>query len=212
MKIKVSIADDHPLVLAGLEKLMHDSTAIELLDFCRNGDELLQQLRKRQPDVLLLDIQMPGKNGDELARYITDTWPKISILVLTNLDQTFHVENMILNGALGYLLKHSDKEILQEAIETVYGGKQYIDPSMKDQMLQDMLEARNKAASLPKLTQREKEVLALIAREYTSSEIAEKLFISYRTVENHRLNLLFKLSVKNTAGLVRKALQLGLVD
>lgn len=212
MSIKVSIADDHPLVLAGLEKLLHDSTIIELLDFCRNGDELLLQLAKRQPDVLLLDIQMPGKHGDELARYITRTWPKISILVLTNLDQTFHVENMLLNGAMGYLLKHSDKEVLEEAIETVYKGKQFVDPSMKDQILQDLIEARNKAAAMPKLTQREKEVLGLIAGEYTSPEIAEKLFISYRTVENHRLNLLFKFGVKNAAGLVRKAVQLGLID
>lgn len=212
MSIKVSIADDHPLVLAGLEKLLHDSSIIDLLDFCRNGDELLLQLAKRQPDVLLLDIQMPGKHGDELARYITQTWPKISILVLTNLDQTFHVENMLLNGAMGYLLKHSDKEVLEEAIETVYKGKQFVDPSMKDQLLQDMIEARNKAAAMPKLTQREKEVLGLIAGEYTSSEIAEKLFISYRTVENHRLNLLFKFGVKNAAGLVRKAVQLGLID
>lgn len=212
MSIKVSIADDHPLVLAGLEKLLHDSTIIELLDFCRNGDELLLQLAKRQPDVLLLDIQMPGKHGDELARYITRTWPKISILVLTNLDQTFHVENMLLNGAMGYLLKHSDKEVLEEAIETVYKGKQFVDPSMKDQILQDLIEARNKAAAMPKLTQREKEVLGLIAGEYTSPEIAEKLFISYRTVENHRLNLLFKFGVKNAAGLVRKAIQLGLIE
>lgn len=211
MKIKVTVTDDHPVVLEGLQRILQDTPGIELLYACCNGEELLQCLKKEVPDVLLLDIQMPGKRGDELARFITQTYPGVSILALTNLDETFHVENMLLNGALGYLLKNSDRYVLVDAIKTVYANRQFIDPGLKDQMLQDMMDARTKAAAMPKLTHRELEVLELIASEYTSPEIAEKLFISYRTVENHRLNLLFKLDVKNTAGLVRKALQMGLI-
>ncbi len=211
MKIKVTITDDHPVVLEGLQRILADAEDIELTDVCHNGEDLLLSLKKNQPDVLLLDIQMPGKRGDELARYITQTYPGISILVLTNLDETFHVENMLMNGAQGYLLKNSDRNVLLEGIQSVYANRQFIDPELKDQMLQDMMDARSKAATMPKLTHREQEVLELIAGEYTSPEIAEKLFISYRTVENHRLNLLFKLEVKNTAGLVRKAFQMGLI-
>ncbi len=211
MKIKVTVTDDHPVVLEGLQRILADAEDIELTDVCHNGEDLLLSLKKHQPDVLLLDIQMPGKRGDELARYITQTYPGISILALTNLDETFHVENMLMNGAQGYLLKNSDRHVLVDAIKTVYANRQFIDPELKDQMLQDMMDARSKAASIPKLTHREQEVLELIASEYTSPEIAEKLFISYRTVENHRLNLLFKLEVKNTAGLVRKAFQMGLI-
>jgi DNA-binding NarL/FixJ family response regulator len=211
MKIKVTIADDHPVVLEGLQRILQDSPDVDLLDVCFNGEHLLQSLKKGTPDVLLLDIQMPGKRGDELAAYISQEYPGIAILALTNLDETFHVENMLMHGALGYLLKSSDRYVLLEAIKTVHGNRQYIDPNLKDQMLQDIMDARIKAAAVPKLTHRELEVLELIASEYTSPEIAEKLFISYRTVENHRLNLLFKLDVKNTAGLVRKALQMGLI-
>jgi len=198
MKIKVMIADDHPVVIQGIQRMLEGHPSIELCAVCRNGG-------------LLLDIQMPGKQGDELAQVISRTWPGIAILALTNLDQPFHVRNMLHNGARGYLLKSSEQEVLTEAIETVHNGGQYIDASLKESMYQDMLGSRSKGNAVPALTQREQEILELIASEYTSAQIAKKLFVSISTVENHRTNIFFKLDVKNTAGLVRKAIRLGLI-
>ena len=209
MSIGISIADDHPIVLQGLEKILSPCKEVELLDTCCNGELLLQCLRKRQPDVLLLDIQMPGQEGDELAAIITAQYPQIKILALTNLNQTFHVRNMFLKGAKGYLLKSAGQATLIKAIETVQDGRQYIDEALREEMLYEMVEMR--ASGIPPLTQREKEILELIAGELTSQQIAKKLFISLSTVENHRINILFKLNVKNSVGLVRKALQLGII-
>lgn len=211
MKIKVSIADDHPIVLTGLEKILKGHPLVELCNISRNGESLLNNLELQVPDVLLLDIQMPGKQGDELAKIISAKYPAVSILVLTNMDQAFHVRNMFMNGAMGYLLKSTDQYTLIEAIETVSRGNQYVDPALRDQMLHELLDTKKRTSSLPTLTKREKEVLELIAEEMTSPQIAKKLFISLSTVENHRLNLLFKLGVKNAVGLVRKAIQFGLI-
>ncbi len=210
MNINLTIADDHPVVLHGIQRMLQDAAHIRVFDICYNGGDLLLCLKKQQPDVLLIDIQMPGKNGDELAKIINEEYPRISILALTNMNQTFHVRNMLMSGALGYLLKSSDPHILLKAIETVYSGKQFIDPVMKEMMLEESIVVRN--VDTPALTLREKEMLELIVNEYTSQEIAEKLCLSNRTIENYRLNLQFKLGVKNTAGLVRKAIQLGLVE
>ena len=211
MKIKVMIADDHPVVAQGIQRMLEAHGDIEVCGVFRSGELLLKHIQHQQPDVLLLDIQMPGKQGDELAQIIAQSWPGISILALTNLNQPFHVRNMLHSGAKGYLLKSAEQEVLVEAIRAVFEGKQYIDDSMKEQMFQEMLETRAKNNAIPALTQREQEILELIASEYTSQEIAKKLFISLSTVENHRLNILFKLGVKNAAGLVRKAIQLGLI-
>jgi DNA-binding NarL/FixJ family response regulator len=211
MKIKVSIADDHPIVLSGLEKMLKEHPLLELCGAFRSGDALLQGLQLVQPDVLLLDIQMPGKQGDELARIISETYPQIALLVLTNMDQAFHVRNMFMHGARGYLLKNADQYVLVEAIETVNRGRQYIDASLREQMLYEMLDTKHTHTSIPTLTKREQEVLELIAEEMTSQQIAKELYISLSTVENHRLNLFFKLGVKNAVGLIRKAIQFGLI-
>jgi len=210
MSISISIADDHPIVLAGLEKLLKDHPRIELLDLCPSGTVLLDKLKDRQPDVLLLDIQMPDKQGNELARIISQEYPQIVILVLTNLDQTFHVRNMFVNGARGYLLKDADQHTLLDAIETVHKGNQYVDASLRSRMLYEMLDTK-RANNVPTLTKREQEILELIAGELTSAQIAKHLSISLHTVENHRVNIFFKLGVTNAVGMIRKAVQLGLI-
>jgi DNA-binding NarL/FixJ family response regulator len=211
MKITVTITDDHPVVINGIQKMLLEYPHIEIYDTCRNGDELMACLKKRQPDVLLLDIQMKGLQGDEVAKAVSGQYPQVAILALTNLDQAFHIRNMFLNGAKGYLLKTAGPHILIEGIETVCKGKQFIDHDLKDLMLHDMLETRANANGIPALTKRETEILNLIANEMTSPEIAQKLFISLSAVENHRLNLLFKLNVKNAVGLIKKAIHLGLI-
>jgi DNA-binding NarL/FixJ family response regulator len=211
MKISVTLTDDHPVVINGIQKMLAEYDHITVCDTCRDGETLLSSLAIRQPDVLLLDIQMKGMQGDELARMVTALYPQIAILALTNLDQTFHVRNMFLNGAKGYILKTTEPNDLIHAIETVYKGNQYIDSCLREHMLQDMLETRAVKNNIPALTKRETEILGMIANEMTSPEIAKKLFVSLSAVENHRLNLLFKLNVKNSVGLVKKAIHLGLV-
>lgn len=211
MKIKVSLVDDHPVVIKGLQAILADYKHIQMLDACFDARTILVKLEKRPPDVLLLDVQLPDKPGDELAQIISKTYTDISIIALTNLDQVYNVRNMFLNGVYGYLLKSSEPQMLIEAIETVYRKEQFIDPVLKDQMVTEIVDAGNSRALVPALTQREQEILRLIAAELTSHEIARKLFLSHRTIESHRLNLLLKLGVKNTAGLVRKAIQLKIL-
>lgn len=210
MKIKLAIADDHPIVMNGLEKMLQYHSLIELAFTAPNGTRLLEQLGKEQPDVLLLDIQMPGMQGDELCKIIAEQYPAVAILILTNMDQTFHVRNMFMNGARGYLLKSASEMTLVDAITTVSRGQQYIDENLRERMAYELADSR-RAKIKSMLTKREQKILELIAEEKTNEEIAKELFLSRSTVENHRLNLFFKLEVKNAAGLVRKAIQLGFI-
>jgi len=208
--IKVSIADDHPIVLNGLQNILKDFRTLEITGVFRNGKELLNGLRRQQPDVLLLDINMPDLQGDELTKIISSNYPQVKVLVLTNIDQIFFVRHLFKNGACGYLLKNAESDTLYEAIKAVYMGIRYIDPALKEKIGQEMFDEAG-APAIPTLTRREQEILELIAEELTSHQIAQKLFITLSTVENHRLNLFLKLGVKNVAGLVRKSVQLGLI-
>ncbi len=213
MNIKLSIVDDHPIVREGLKKVILNMPQILLLHVCASGEALLEQLANHPPlpDIILMDIQMPGRRGVEITRVITDKYKGIAIIALTNLAETFHIDNMLSNGAKGYLLKSATPETIHNAILSVHAGIQFIDPDLKDQMLQDMLEEKKKHLATPQLTRRELEILQLIANGMTSQQIADQLFISYRTVENHRVNLFLKLNVKNAVSLVRKAIELNLV-
>ena len=212
--IHIAIVDDHPLIISGLITLLQPFEHIIVGGSYTDAAQLLEGLPYFQPDVLLLDIVLPGLSGKELVTTIRNTYPGIKILVLTSLDVPAMVTTMFRRGCNGYLLKGAGPATLAEAIETVFNGKEYIDAALKEQLLQGVLNFKNQApqqAIVPKLTQREKEILKLIAAEYTTREIAEKLFISYHTAENHRNNLIQKLDVKNTVGLVKVAIQLGLV-
>lgn len=186
---------------------------IQLTAAYPSGKALLAGLEHAQPDVLLLDIMLPDTSGKELAETISATWPDIRILALTSLDAPSHVKGMMRRGCTGYLLKDTDAPTLVHAIEQVYEGKEFIEPSIKEQILQNVLKLKKGSIdNIPKLTQREKEVLTLIVQEYTSPEIADKLFISLRTVEAHRCSLLQKLDAKNLVALVKIAMQMGLAD
>ncbi len=194
MRIKVAFADDHAIVLNGLQKILSGIDDIVVTDTYSNGDDLLLGLTNRQPDVLFLDIQMPGKNGIELAGIVARQYPSIKIIALTNVDVTIQIRKMLQQGCSGYLFKDSSPETLTEAIRTVYSGRQFLPEAVSKQLLSSMFSHNQK-----RLTRREKEILKLIAEEFTNQQIAAKLFLSTRTVENHRNNLLQKLDVKNTA-------------
>jgi len=218
MNINVTIVDDHPMVLSGLQNMLQPFKHIHVISTYADGPALLEGLKRKtpQPDVLLLDILMPGMQGPEIAQVIHKLYPAINILAITSLNAPVHIKSMMRNGCKGYLLKNTDQNVLVKALETVYQGAEFIEPVLKEQMLQNMLKYKEQKSDLPRvtlpvLTRREKEVLQLIIQEYSNQEIAEKLYISLRTVENHRFNLQQKLAVKNTVGLVKIAIQMGLV-
>lgn len=210
MSIRIALTDDHPLILAGVKKLLEQYAEMEITDCFNSGTSLLEGLQLRQPDVLLLDIQLSDVNGNELIRQIVRNYAGVRILILTNNNSTFFLKDMIRNGCRGYILKTVDGDTLRHAIQEVYQGREYIQPELKEQLLQETLKLRSQPTAQFVLTAREKEVLALIAREFTSAGIAAKLHLSTRTVENHRFSIMQKTGVKNTAGLTRLALELGL--
>lgn len=205
--INVAIVDDQVIILNGLQKILAEADHIQVSALYNSGQELLEGLENTLPDVLLLDIQMPDKSGIELAGIISKKYPSVKMIALTNVDVLTQMKQMLQKGCLGYLLKDVSPQILINAIETVNNGEQFLNENLKKQLLSSLTGQENKQI----ITRREKEILKLILEENTNQDIANKLFLSLRTVENHRNNLLQKLNVKNTAGLVKVALQEGLV-
>ena len=211
-KIHIAIADDHPMIIGGLRNMLSLYPHILLTGAYHDGASLMEGLQKEQPDVLLLDIQLPDKTGDTLAPVIVKKYPDIRILALTNLNSTLYIHNMFRLGVLGYVLKNSDPDMVIKAIETVYQGKEFLEPTLKDQLDEFTFKMKKEAALRPTLTEREKEILQMTVNGDTTQEISEKLFIGLRTVEYYRSNLLLKLEVKNMAGLIKKALKQGLAE
>jgi DNA-binding NarL/FixJ family response regulator len=204
--IKVAITDDQVIILNGMQKILSSDNGIELIAQYKNGDELLEGLGKEQPDVLLIDIQMPGRSGIELAGIISKKYPVVKMIALTNVDVIPQVKKMLSNGCMGYLLKDADADVIFEAINTVMSGEQYLHAPIKSALLQSLTGRKSKQL----LTRREKEILIHIVEGSSNKEIAAKLNLSVRTVENHRNHLLQKFDVKNTAGLVKIAIEQGL--
>jgi DNA-binding NarL/FixJ family response regulator len=209
--IRVAATDDHVMVLQGIETMLMTSSEITVISTYRNCKETLEGINRDLPDVLLLDINLPDCNGIEFCKILHKEYPDIHIIALTNFDETAFVKNIIRNGAKGYLLKNTDKQELETAIKKVYRGEQYLQKSIQKKLLDESFGITSRQSFIPKLTRREQEVLKLIVDGLTTQEIAKKLFISVKTVETHRSHLIQKLDVRNTAGLVRIAIEKGLV-
>ena len=210
-EINIAIADDHLLVINGLRAMLEKAEGISILFAATTGTEVLEQLAVHQPDVLLLDIQMPDMNGIDLCRIIHRNYPQVKVIALTNFEQSSYVKQIMRNGALGYLLKNIDGKTLIQAIRSVVANNPFIQDQIRNNMMNELLSGRKITSDGVSLTKREMEILSLVAKEHTNQEIADKLFISIRTVETHRINLSQKLGVHNTAGLVKEAYKRGLV-
>ncbi len=211
-QITISIVDDHPLVIGGMVKLLNNYEHLCLTGIYNSGQELLQGLKENRCEILLLDIQMPQLNGISLMDTLKTNYKEVKVIALTAHDTPYYIQTMLSKGCLGYILKNSSEEEIIEAIETVHKGQQYLARSIREELLFDLVKMNSKGVTLKgKLTSREIDILRLIVAEYTSQEIAEHLYLSHRTVEKYRLNLLQKLDVKNTAGLVKAALQHNLL-
>lgn len=211
MPIRLGVTDDHLLVINGIRAMLTGYDHIHIIFAENTGSTLLERLKDTQIDVLLLDIQLPDYSGIDLCKLVKKEDKDIRIIALTNFGETHYVKQMIRNGALGYLLKNTDQNTLIEAIETVYRSEQFLDPQIKNALLEETLIGKKSGFMEVILTKRETEILALIAQELSNQEIADQLFISLRTVETHRLNLTQKLGAKNTASLVKEAYKRGLI-
>lgn len=212
MQIKVAITDDHLLVINGIKTMLAPYSHISIVYDTTDPEGLLPALADMRPDILLLDIQMPAIDGMELCRQVHKQYPDIKVIAVSSFMEARYVKQMLRNGASGYLLKNTDPATLISAIEKVYEGEQFLDDSLKQGLLNEVLIGNKRTVYEIPLTRREKEVLKLIAEEHSNQEIADMLYISLRTVETHRLNLTQKLAVKNTAGLVKEAIKRGLLD
>lgn len=210
--IRVAATDDHTMVLRGIETMLKNSTEVTVIATYSNCKETLDGIKKDVPNVLLLDINLPDGSGIEFCKTLHKDYPDLHIIALTNFNETAFVKNIIRNGAKGYLLKNTDKQELETAIKKVYKGEQYLQKSIQQKLLNESIGNATRKPFIPKLTRREKEILTLIVGEFTTNEIAEKLFISIKTVETHRSHLIQKLEVRNTVGLVRIAIEKGLIS
>ncbi len=212
--IHLAIVDDHSIVLQGLELLLQHEPDIQVVGLYPNAALLLDALRAGEKiDMLLLDIHLPDKNGIELARVIHTDFPTVRMLGLSMVDDISMLRLLLKNGAVGYLHKNADRTEILQAIRTVAIGQRYFSQAIAEKLYtNEPTESRSLNNPFPRLSRREKEVLSLIVNELTTQEIADKLFISFGTVETHRRNILSKLGARNTAGLVRMALEYKLLD
>lgn len=210
-KIRVAIIDDHPIVLQGMAMVISHVDDMEIAGQYQTASALMEGLERSVPDILLMDINMPGIGGDELALALRDKYPEIRIIALTSLDSAYYTQLMMKRGAKGYILKGSGENVLLDAIRTVYAGEQYLEESVKERILQIALGQRKEGRSAVVLTKREIQVLQMIASNFSSQDIADKLFISKKTVENHRSNMLLKMKVKNAPSLIKKAIEMNLL-
>lgn len=213
-RIRIFIADDHRVVIEGLESMLSGEPDFELCGNAGTAAEILRQVPAIQPDVLLLDINLPDKSGLDVCKQLRVEQPAVKILALSMHNDESYISAMLSHGAQGYVLKNTDKAELCTAIRTLAGGKTYFSREVTETMMQSLIRERKSGAAkeVPKISRREKEVLKLIMDERTTQEIAAQLFLSEKTVESHRAALLAKLGARNTAGLVKAALQWNLLN
>lgn len=205
-KINIMIADDHQVLLDGLVMMLDEAEHIEVLATAANGQEVLDQITSHKIDVLLMDIQMPVLDGYETAKIVTEKYPEVKILILSMHSERIYFERMYSAGISGYLLKSAGKQEIIEAIEKVYEGEQYFSADLTAALLSKKT-SQQTSITARELTRREKEILGMIASGLTNAEIADQLFLSVDTVKTHRKNMMRKIDVNNTAGLVKYALE-----
>ena len=213
--IEVLLADDHALITDGISNLLAEEDGISVVGICRNGKEVLSYLEKQSltlPDVLLLDIDMPIMNGIECAKEVLSRFPSVHIGMLTMHAEKSLITEFMEMGVNGYLLKTIDKGELLKAVKDIAESKDYFTSDVTRALLKPETKSvpLNANPILKELSEREKEIISLIVEGFSNKEIGEKLFISHRTVDTHRTNIMKKLEVNNVAGVVRFAFQNGL--
>jgi len=209
----IIIADDHSMFLDGLRSILSEEKNITIVLAATKGTQVLKYLQVNSVpkiDLVITDINMPEMDGIALNKAIKESFPKVKTLVVSMLEEPAKIQSLIDTDANGYLSKNAEKSELLKAIKTILKGENYFSSRIKSILMEAMFASKSK----PKisLTKREREVLKLIAKEFTTKEIATKLFLSTHTIESYRKNLISKLSVRNIAGLTRYAIEEGMLD
>lgn len=214
--IKVYITDDHKIVVDGLKSIFSDLNGFEVIGSASDGLQCLEDIRSGiRPDVILMDIDMPRMSGIQATEFLKDEFASIKILGLSMHNEQSVIQSLIDAGADGYILKNSDGKELENGIRTVLGNQKFFSTEVTMTLLGQTEEIKSTDSYSPllnELTEREIEILKLIAEGYSNKEVGEKLFISHRTVDTHRTNLMRKLDVHNIAGLIKFALKNSLID
>lgn len=210
-KIRVLLADDHTILRAGIRALLETQPDLEVIGEAANGREAILRARELQPDVIVMDIGMPGLDGLAATREILETHPRTRILFLTQHENKEYLLPALKLGAAGYVLKRAEGDELITAIRTVYAGGTFLDPAVAGAIVGEMNRPNTEVDPFDSLSEREREVLIMLARGDTYQQIAEALFISPKTVDYHRTNLMRKLGLNNRAELTRFAVERGLL-
>lgn len=210
--INILLVDDHQMVLDGLKLIMNSQDDFHVLGTCNNGKEACEFVESQEVDVILMDLNMPVMNGIEASKKIKQAKPNVKILILSMLSDVKLIKNLVKEGVNGYLLKNSGQDEIVNAIRNIHSGNNHFDQRIMEIMLGQAEKKQVKSEGMmPSLSRREKEILQLVIEEHTTAEIAKKLFISAGTVESHRRNMISKLGVRNTAGLVSAAYKYDLL-
>ena len=214
--IKILIVDDHQLIIDGLKSLLANENNMAIVAEANNGKEAVEIMSKISVDIVLMDVEMPVMNGWDATKIIVSLYPKIKVIALTTFSEKAIVKKMLSAGASGYILKNIKKEILIEAIVAVHNGEKYLSSEISLALLkpsaEEVIKPHKQPSSLHLLSAREIEILKLIAEGLSNNEIGEKLFISPKTVKAHRENIMQKLDLHNVVGLVRYAIDNGLIE
>ena len=206
MNTKLFIVDDHYMVIEGIRSLLQHESNVIWSGYARNAAICLAELRNQQPDVILMDINLPDKSGIDLCKEVKTLYPAIKIIGLSTFNQQSFIKKMLESGASGYILKNATKLEILTALEYVMKGGTYLNREVSQQLKQK--------TNIPFaiLTRREKEILELIAEGLTNVEIADRLFLSSTTIDTHRKNLLLKIGAKNSAAMVKLAIEHNLLS
>lgn len=214
--IKLLVADDHTMFVDGIESILKAEEDLKVIGKCYDGPSVLAFVKENPTDIVLLDVNLPGMNGLEVCKTLAQDFPDVKVLAISMFNEESFVTEILNHGAKGYILKNTGRDELLKAIRTIFEGKSYFSKEVTETIMKGLMNQRKastrNSSFIPKLSRREKEVLKLIAQEFTTQEIADNLFISLKTVESHRSSLLSKLNARNSAGLVRIAMENSLLD
>lgn len=213
--IRIVLADDHQIFRDGIKALLSDEQHIDVIAEASNGEELLSLLKAVKPDVLVLDISMPKISGIELTKTISEAYPEIRILILSMHKNNDFVVNAMINGAKGYLPKDTSRKELLDAINTIYHGEEYLGKLISTNILKSYIgktHSGNEHFKEDQLTSREKDIIRLVGKGLANKEIADRLFISIRTVDSHKNHIMNKLKIKSTAELIIYGIKNKIID
>lgn len=213
-KIKLLLVDDHQIMIDGLLAILQKELEIEVLGVALNGIKALELLRTQQVDIVLTDISMPDMSGVVLTKQVKKEFPHIHVIALSMFNDRHHIDQMLEAGISGYLLKNTGNEELMTAIKKVYTGGVYYCAEVSDLILKNYSSSNQKRVTLEQvhITDREREVIVLITKEYSNAQIASELFISERTVETHRKNIYRKTNTNNIVGLIKFAYEHNILE